>query len=104
MEERKLTEKESLEVITSMIARAKERYLGSGNMLLMWGYVVVFVSILVWIMLAATHEGAWNWLWFAIPAIGWPVEAIMNRKETRECGVMIVPGHVLNYKAKREHR
>lgn len=55
---------------------------------MMWGYVVVFVSILVWIMLAATHEGAWNWLWFAIPAIGWPIQAIIIRRERREYGVI----------------
>lgn len=54
MEDKKLTEKESLEVITSMIARTKARYLGSGNILLMWGYLVVFVSILVWILLGAS--------------------------------------------------
>ena len=39
MEERKLTEKESLEVITTMIARTRERYIGDGNIMLMWGYL-----------------------------------------------------------------
>ena len=48
MEDRKLTEKESLEVITSMIARTKAKYLGSGNILLMWGYLIAITSILVW--------------------------------------------------------
>lgn len=36
MEEIKLTEKESLEVITSMIARTKQRYVGDGRIMLMW--------------------------------------------------------------------
>lgn len=36
MEDRKLTEKESLEVIASMIARTKQCYIGNGNILLMW--------------------------------------------------------------------
>ena len=43
MEERKLTEKESLEVITTMIARTRERYIGDGNIMLMWGYLTVAV-------------------------------------------------------------
>ena len=77
MEDRKLTEKESLEVITSMIARTKDRYLGSGNILLMWGYLDVFVSILVWIMLETTRQNVWNWLWFAIPVIGIPATTII---------------------------
>ena len=88
MEDKKLTEKESLEVITSMIARTKARYLGSGNILLMWGYLAVFSSILVWILLAATQQNVWNWLWFAIPVIGMPLTSIMERREKRtDCAV-----------------
>lgn len=88
MEDKKLTEKESLEVITSMIARTKARYLGSGNILLMWGYLAVFSSILVWILLAATQQNVWNWLWFAIPVIGMPLTAIMSRREKRTDGAV----------------
>lgn len=88
MEDKKLTEKESLEVITSMIARTKARYLGSGNILLMWGYLAVFTSILVWILLAATQQNVWNWLWFAIPVIGMPLTSIMARREKRTNGVV----------------
>ena len=88
MEDRKLTEKESLEVITSMIARTKDRYLGSGNILLMWGYLDVFVSILVWIMLETTRQNVWNWLWFAIPVIGIPATTIISRRERRSYGAV----------------
>lgn len=88
MEDKKLTEKESLEVITSMIARTKARYLGSGNILLMWGYLAVFSSILVWILLAATQQNIWNWLWFAIPLIGIPLTSIMARREKRTDGAV----------------
>ena len=88
MEDKKLTEKESLEVITSMIARTKARYLGSGNILLMWGYLAVFSSILVWILLAATQQNVWNWLWFASPVLGMPLTSIMERREKRtDCAV-----------------
>ena len=44
MEDRKLTEKESLEVITSMIALTKQRYIGDGRILLLFGYLTVAVS------------------------------------------------------------
>ncbi len=75
-------------MITSMIARTKARYLGSGNILLMWGYLAVFSSILVWILLAATQQNVWNWLWFAIPVIGMPLTSIMERREKRtDCAV-----------------
>lgn len=47
MEDKKLTEKESLEVITSMIAKTKQRYIGDGRIMVMWGYLVATVSALV---------------------------------------------------------
>ena len=89
MEDKKLTEKESLEVITSMIARTKARYLGSGNILLMWGYLIVLVSVLVWILMATTQRNVWNWVWFAIPVIGISITYIMVRsEEKRDKGVV----------------
>lgn len=84
MEEKKLTEKESLEVITTMIARTKERYLGNGSILMMWGYLIAAVTTLVWVMLALTHNGRWNWLWFAIPLAGWPAMLLMSRRQTEK--------------------
>ena len=70
MEDKKMTEKESLELITSMIQRTRERYVGDGNIMLMWGYLSVAVAALVWILLVKTHNPLWNWLWFAIGVIG----------------------------------
>ena len=87
MEDKKMTEKESLELITTMIKRTRERYIGDGNILLMWGYLTVIVTALVWIMLVATHNPAWNWLWFAIGIVGGIATPIMARKSDRKSGV-----------------
>lgn len=87
MEDRKITEKESLEVITSMISRTKERYIGDGNIMLMWGYLTVTVAALIWILLITTHNPAWNWLWFLIWVVGGTLTPIMARKEERSKGV-----------------
>lgn len=88
MEDKKLTEKESLEVITSMIARTKERYsLGNGNIMLLWGYLTVGISVLIWILLALTHNPAVNWLWFLIWIIGGIVTPIMAKKNAAKKGV-----------------
>lgn len=88
MEEKRITEKESLEIITSMIAKTKERYmLGDGNIMLMWGYVTVAVSLIVWITLATTHNPAANWLWFLIWVIGGSATPVMARKGTISKGV-----------------
>ena len=86
MEEKKLTEKESLELIASMISRTKTRYLGSRKML-MWGYLVVITAISVWVLVATTHNLVWNWLWFAIPVIGFPSTSMMAHRQQRYRGV-----------------
>ena len=87
MEDKKITEIESIEIISTMINRTRERYLGSGNIMLFWGYLVVAVTVLDWVLVAATHNGAWNWIWFAIPVVGGTVMPVMVRKEKRQRGV-----------------
>ena len=88
MEEKKLTEKESLELISAMIARTKERYmLGDGNIMLLWGYLTVVVSVAIWILLAVTHNPVWNWLWFLIWIIGGIVTPVMARRKQQKFGV-----------------
>lgn len=82
-----MTEKESLELITAMIQRTRERYVGDGNILLMWGYLTVIVTALVWIMLITTHNPAWNWLWFAIGIVGGIASPIMHKKSDLKNGV-----------------
>lgn len=87
MEDKKLTEIESIELITSMINRTKERYIGSGNIMLLWGYLIVAVTVLVWVLVATTGNPAWNWLWFAIPIVGGIATPLMARKEKLRRGV-----------------
>ncbi len=86
MEDKQLTEKESIALITEMISRTKRRYIGNGDNLLMWGYLVVAVSVAVWALLYFTHNQAWNWLWFLIPVVGGILTPIMVRKERLKAG------------------
>lgn len=88
MEDKRINERESIEIITSMITRTKERYhLGDGNIMLMWGYVTLGISLLIWILLALTHNPVVNWLWFLIWIIGGIATPIMARKEAIKKGV-----------------
>lgn len=88
MEEKRINEHESLEIITSMIARTKERYmLGDGNILLLWGYITVAVSLLVWTLLAVYRHPAMNWLWFLIWIIGGIITPVMAKKKAVKTGV-----------------
>ena len=71
MEEKKITEKESLELISQMIEQTKkESAIGSGDTFLIWGYLCVLCSLSVAAMTYFVGSGMWGWLYFAIPILG----------------------------------
>lgn len=84
MEERKLNEKESLELIAQMIQNSKKNLqVGRGNQFILWGWLGAITSLVVMGMLMWTKNPAWNWLWFAIPVIGWPTMMWQMKKEEK---------------------
>lgn len=89
MEERRITEAESVEIITSMISRTKDRLVkGSGNILLMWGYLIVTVAALIWVLLVTTNNPIVNWLWFLIWITGGIATPIMAKRKRMETGAI----------------
>lgn len=71
MEEKKLNEKESLELIAQMITNTRSRMqTGNGNVYLLWGYTSVAVAILIYIIGFFSTHPSWNFLWFLIWIIG----------------------------------
>lgn len=82
MEEKKISEAQSLAIITEMIERSNvRRKLGNGNIMLMWGYLTVIVSVLVYVLMITTKNPLSNWLWFLIPVVGGIATPIMARKQ-----------------------
>lgn len=70
-----------------MIERTKQRYVGDGNIMLVWGYTSVAVAVLIWVLLALTGNPAWNWLWFLIWIIGLGGSKLISRNEREKFGV-----------------
>ena len=71
MEERKLNEKESLELISQMIRNTQQRFQKENAApFIVFGYVTVFLSILIWYLIKTTDNYYWNLLWFTIPVFG----------------------------------
>ena len=82
MEDKKISEKESLELIARMIRETQDntaRY--AAYPLLIWGYTTVVISLSVWYFYL--QIGIWqiNLLWFALPAIAGPLTIFFHRKD-----------------------
>lgn len=84
MENKKMTEKESLELITHMIQNAKCKMAENAGMpFLIWGYLCTGISLLIWFLLKETGDYNWQWLWFLLPAIALPATLWTNRKKQK---------------------
>ena len=80
MEEKKLNEQESLELITQMINQTKkETAVGSGDIYLVWGYLCTFISLAVFALAFISKDGRWGWLYIAIPLVGLILSCIVSR-------------------------
>ena len=85
MEDKQLNEKESLELIAQMI-RNTQRKLEKVHALpfLIFGYLTVILSVIIWYLLTSTHDYRWNFLWLLIPVLGVPILFLLklNNKPT----------------------
>lgn len=81
MEDKRISEKESLELIARMIRETQDntaRY--AAYPLLIWGYTTVIISVAICFLYTYTGGWQWNFLWFALPAIAVPLTVFFNRK------------------------
>lgn len=87
MEDKKLTEKESIELISRMIKQSSNHLdKGSGNIFLVWGYVCAAVSMLVYGVLSFTLNPLYSLLYLLIPVVGGIVQAIVYKRTDRSDG------------------
>jgi hypothetical protein len=82
MEDKVLTEKESLDLISQMIRNTRSRLEdNSGIPFLIWGYTTVIVAVVVWSLVTTSGNYLWHWLWFAIPVFGGTLWLSHNKKQ-----------------------
>ena len=81
MEERKLNEKESLELITRMIRNTKHNLeIGDGNIFLFWGYLTVTSTAIVYLLLQLTETLMSYLAFLLIIVVGIPLSYYFKRK------------------------
>ena len=71
MENKKLNEKESLELIARMIRNTHENLeTRGGKSMLVNGYTTFLTSIVIYFLVGYTHNPYYHLLWFIIPVVG----------------------------------
>lgn len=94
MEEKKLTEKESLELITQMINSSKQKMeVGNGNQFLYWGYFTAILSVLLFTLISLTNSYIWTWGWMLMFGV-WPL--IAYKKRQKPAAVVTYTDKVIN--------
>ncbi len=80
--EKNLTPEESLAIITKNIEQSRKDMLKNGGTpMLVWGCLVFVFSILIYYLWARTYNPAWNYLWFAMAAIGYIICAFLPKEK-----------------------
>lgn len=85
MEDKRISEKESLELIAQMIKDTQEniaRY--AAYPFLIWGYTTVGISIAIWYLYLQTGSHQVNYLWPALPLIAGPLTWYFSGKNKRK--------------------
>lgn len=76
-----MTPEKSLRIMNEIIEKSRRDFAkDSGNPLIIWGTLVCITSLAVWYLWHRTGSPAWNWLWFAMAAVGLLFTALYNRK------------------------
>lgn len=85
MQERKLTEAESLALITQMIQNTHRRLtVNAGKPYLIWGYLTAGVAIFEWLVAVNGWSFCWMFAWWLIPLLGFPLMLLTCRKRPTE--------------------
>ncbi len=71
MDDKQLTNQQSLDLISSMIANTRKNFNDKGGMMfVIWGYATAAVAAAVYFCVRLTSNPDLFWLWYALPVIG----------------------------------
>ena len=81
MEQNKeMTASESLAIISETLNRSRKAILSnSAKYFMLWGALLTVTSLVIYLLWHLTGKPQWNFLWFAMPLIGYPLAALMGK-------------------------
>ena len=83
MEQNKeMTAQESLLLITESFNKSRKDILrNSAKYFMLWGVLLTVTSLAIWLLWHFTGNPQWNFLWFAMPVIGYPLAALIGKNQ-----------------------
>ena len=89
--ENNMTAQQSLGIITEMMNNSRRTILqNSAKHFILWGVLLTVMSFVIYELWHITGSPIWNCAWFVMPALGFPIVRILERKHSD------VPQNVIN--------
>ena len=77
-----LSAQRSFDLINETIEGNRRAILrNNGKYFILWGCFLTFMSLLVYVLWKTTGKAQWNYLWFAMPVIGYPLASMLKRRD-----------------------
>ena len=77
---KEMAAQQSLQIITETINKSRKGILrNSAKYFMLWGALLTVTSLVIYLLWHFTGKPQWNFLWFAMPAIGYPAAALMGK-------------------------
>ena len=75
-----MSAQQSLQIITETFNKSRKGILrNSAKYFLLWGALLTAISLVIYLLWNLTGKPQWNFLWFAMPAFGYPLAALMGK-------------------------
>ena len=77
---KEMTAQESLLLIAETFNKSRKGILrNSAKYFMLWGALLTVTSLVIYLLWHLTGKPNWNFLWFAMPVIGYPLAALMGK-------------------------
>jgi len=79
---KEMTAQESLKLISETLNNSRRDILrNNAKYYVLWGCLLTAFSLLVYFLWHSTGRAVWNFLWFVMPVVGFPIAALLHKKD-----------------------
>ena len=75
-----MTAQQSLQLISESFNKSRKDILrGSAKYFMLWGALLTVTSLAIYLLWHFTGKPQWNFLWFTMPAVGYPLATLLRK-------------------------